>query len=206
MRYGMCATMAHSRLFHFIPPLPLPVSATPFIGRTEELAYIGKRLAQSTCRLLTLVGRGGMGKTRLALAAGQRQQTTFIDGVVFVSLAVTTDTSLIPDTVARSLRLTLSGSSSEQVLTYLRRRSVLLILDNCEQLEGDLVWLSDLLVQALGVKILATSRERLHLAEEWIYAVPALSQSVDLFAATAQRVMRGYVTALKHSPKLVCRV
>jgi len=176
----------------FHPPVTLPRPATPFVGRADELTELGKRLAHPNCRLLTLVGVGGVGKTRLSLAVTQAQQTGFVEGVAFVSLAAITDASLIPDVVARSLRLTLTGQPAEQVLAYLGRRSMLLLLDNCEQVEGDLTWLSDLLADAPGVKMLATSRERLHLAEEWVYAVPGLAQAAILFVETAQRAKQDF--------------
>ncbi len=173
-------------------PVLLPRPATPFVGRADELAQIGERLAHPDCRLLTLVGPGGIGKTRLALAAAQAQQTAFVEEAAFVSLAAITDANLIPDVVARSLRLTLTGPPAEQVLAYLRRRSLLLVLDNCEQVAGDLAWLSDLLAHAPGVKVLATSRERLHLTEEWVYAVPGLTEAAALFIETARRVKQDF--------------
>jgi predicted ATPase/transcriptional regulator with XRE-family HTH domain len=199
------AAAAPSLPFH--APVSLPGVATPFVGREDELQAIGERLTQPNCRLLTLVGPGGVGKTRLALAAARMQQKAFVDGVAFVSLAAMADANLIPDEVARSLRLTLTGSPPEQVLAYLRRRNMLLILDNCEQLEGDLSWLSDLLNHAPGVKLLATSRERLHLSEEWVYTVPGLAQAVDLFAATAQRVKQDFdVLAEKIAVTAICQL
>jgi predicted ATPase/transcriptional regulator with XRE-family HTH domain len=172
----------------WIQHAPLPHSGTPFIGRRDELQAIEERLSNPDCRLLTLVGTGGIGKTRLALAAAQSQQGGFNDGVTFVALASVTDAALIPDAVARALRLTLTGNPAEQVLIYLRRRQLLLILDNCEQLAGDLQWFSDLFAAAPHIKILATSRARLHLAEEWVYPVPALAEADALFVQTAQRV------------------
>lgn len=176
--------------FHSSISLPKPM--TPFVGRTNELAQIGERLAHPNCRILTLIGPGGVGKTRLALAAAQAKQSAFVDGVAYISLTAITDTSLIPETIARGLRLTLSGPPAEQVLAYLRRANLVLILDNCEQLEGDLSWLSELMAHAPRVKLMATSRERLHLIEEWVYSVPELAEAAILFTGTALRVKHDF--------------
>jgi len=179
-------------IVQFNAPQPLPIPATPFVGRATELDAISERLSNRDCRLLTLLGPGGMGKTRLALATAQGQQSNFTDGVAFVPLVSVTDSALIPDVVAPSLRLTVSGQSAEQVLAYLSRRSMLIVLDNCEQLEGDLHWLSRLLEHATGVKLLATSRERLHLKEEWVYIVPGLIESDTLFVNGAKRINQDF--------------
>jgi predicted ATPase/transcriptional regulator with XRE-family HTH domain len=176
----------------FREPFPLPKPVTAFIGRADELQAIGERLTNTTCRLLTLVGPGGAGKSRLALAAAQSQLSTFADGAAFVPLESITDAAAVSEAIARSLRLTLIGPANEQVLAFLQRRNLLLILDNCEQLEGDLGFLSELLNYARGVKILATSRERLRLSEEWVYIVPELAEAAVLFIDTAERVKHDF--------------
>ena len=137
---------ASTSSLHGPPPFPRP--STPFVGRANELAQIGERLAQPNCRMLTLVGPGGIGRTRLAIATAKSHHDAFVDGLAFASLAAIRETALIPDVVARSLRLTLSESPAKQLLAYLHLRSMLLILDNCDQLDGDLTWLSELLAHA----------------------------------------------------------
>ena len=118
---------------HNLPPQP-----TTLVGRTEEIAAIGARLLQPDCRLLTLVGAGGMGKTRLALhAAGQAyQQGLFLNGVALVELAAAaTAVEAIP-AIAAALDVHLSGSNPvlAQLLEFLREKEVLLVLDNFEHL------------------------------------------------------------------------
>jgi predicted ATPase/transcriptional regulator with XRE-family HTH domain len=189
--------------------LDLPATSTPFIGRTAELTQIQDLLAQPACRWLTLVGPGGIGKTRLALEAARALRATFADGVVFVPLAAIGDAALIPATIAHRLRLTLMGPPADQLLAYLRARTMLLVLDNCEHLGDGLTWLSDLLSQATGIKVLATSRERLQLAEEWVFVAPELDedQAVDLFAQTAQRTTSGFDLAGQRTDVLtICKL
>ncbi|MCB0037632.1 MAG: AAA family ATPase, partial [Anaerolineales bacterium] len=168
----------------------LPISATVFIGRQAELADIMTKLRQPSCRLLTLLGPGGMGKTRLALEVARQVQADFADGALFVPLAPLTDPANIAQAIAQTLRTPLASSIPplEQVKRLLSRRELLLILDNFEQLTAGAAQLSELLTAAPNLKLLVTSRERLNLAEEWLFPVPALAEAMALFSQTAVRV------------------
>jgi predicted ATPase len=161
-------------------PLPtggnLPISTTPFIGRSRELALIGEHLEDNACRLLTLVGMGGIGKTRLALEAAQLKQDRFPDGAYFASLVALSSGDLLLSTLANAINLSFySGSPARvQLLSYLRRRHMLLIIDNFEHLMPEVGLLVEILEQAPGVKLLVTSRERLNLRGEWVFEVEGM--------------------------------
>ena len=178
-----------------------------FIGRETELAQIAELFAQPACRLLTLVGPGGIGKTRLAAEAAQDLAHLFEDGAAFVPLVAVTDAALIPLAIAHNLNLTFGDEA--QLYAYLRDQKMLLVLDNCEQLGDGVGWFSELLSHAHGIRLLATSRERLHLAEEWAYTVPELSetQALSLFKQTAQRTSTdANVDAQEDDALEVCRL
>ena len=186
----------------------LPTSATPFIGRQAELIEITAKLHQPECRLLTLLGPGGMGKTRLAIEAARQVQTNFADGVVFVNLTAVSDPALIPDAIAHALNLSLPGPADKHLPRILRQRQMLIVLDNCEQLGDGLEWLSTLLAAAPNITLLATSRERLQLAEEWVFSVAGLDAARELFGQTAVRVkpdfdVQAEETAVRHICQLV---
>ena len=190
---------------HLVTP-SLPTPTTPFIGRQTELAQIVDRLGNG--RLLTLLGPGGMGKTRLAIEAARQVQATFADGVVFVNLTAVSDPALIPDTIAHALNLSLPGAADKHLPRVLRQRQMLIVLDNCEQLGDGLEWLSTLLAAAPNITLLATSRERLQLAEEWVFSVAGLDAARELFGQTAVRVkpdfdVQAEETAVRHICQLV---
>jgi DNA-binding SARP family transcriptional activator len=117
-------------------PHNLPVQLTPFVGRDAELAEIVERLADPACRLLTLVGPGGSGKTRLALEAATRQREQYEHGAFFIPLAPLQAVEAIVPTIAREIGFSMPGGGDplRQLLGYLRQKEMLLILDNLEHL------------------------------------------------------------------------
>jgi predicted ATPase/DNA-binding SARP family transcriptional activator len=170
----------------------LPPVATPFVGRLAALAHIASLLADPTCRLLTLVGPGGSGKTRLALEAAARGADGFLHGVCFVSLAAAGSLDTVPSTIAEALDLPLTGKADprEQLRTYLRDKELLLVLDNLEHLPGAPALVGALLDACPEVRLIVTSRERLNLHGERLVeldglAVPpeAPGQDVEQFEA-----------------------
>ena len=116
------------------PPHNLPAQLTPFVGREREMVEITTRLRDPVCRLLTLVGPGGCGKTRLALEATATQLADFADGVFLVSLAPLRSIDAVVPALAAALGITSTSDPRQQLLGYLREKHLLLILDNFEHL------------------------------------------------------------------------
>ncbi|MCB0046863.1 MAG: tetratricopeptide repeat protein [Caldilineaceae bacterium] len=177
-------------ILHTPPPVPNNLS-TPMgqvIGRETELQALRDRLADDECRLLTLIGAGGMGKTRLArqIAAdyvdpsGSWSESVphpFPDGVYFVALATIESRALLIGAIAAAIDLQFAGSDppQTQLTSALQSQQMLLILDNFEQLAGEAPIVSELLAAAPGLKALITSRERLKLYAEWLFEVAGLA-------------------------------
>jgi len=159
-------------------------AATAFLGRDTELAALRQSLSDAGCRLLTLHGMGGVGKTRLAMALSESEAGLFADGVFVAALDDVTTPALFAQTVARACGLQPAGSAAplDLLIAFFRRRSALLVLDNLEHLlapevEGDLAAQIAGLLAGTGarLKVLTTSREPLHLQEEWVHEVAGLA-------------------------------
>lgn len=154
----------------------LPVPLTSFVGRTRELDEI--RLLLQRARLVTLIGVGGGGKTRLAIQAAHNAGTHFPDGVWFVDLAPLSDPAAVPGACAAvlGLREQVGTAPIEMVRDHTREKELLLVLDNCEHLLAACAFLAQTVLQAAPrVRILATGREPLNLAGEALLNVPPLS-------------------------------
>jgi predicted ATPase len=154
----------------------LPASISSFIGREQELDEIAHLLERN--RLVTLTGTGGIGKTRLAIQAGHQHLHAYADGVWFVPLDSLSDPLLVPQTVASifEIRENPDRHILETLRNVLHRKTLLLILDNCEHLLDACVQLiTALLPHCPNLRVLTTSREVLNLGGEAIYPIPSLS-------------------------------
>jgi predicted ATPase/DNA-binding SARP family transcriptional activator/Flp pilus assembly protein TadD len=188
---------------------PLPTPLTPLISRDDEIAAILKRLRDPRCRLLTLIGAGGMGKTRLAVTCARRllEDAHFRDGVVFVDLAPVSEEEHLIATVASAVNLPIQGNRPwfPQLIDFLAQRELLLVLDNFEQLSAHSNLLLDLLTSSSRLKLLVTSREPLYAHGEWLVELgplvypaededghPAIHSALDLFLSSAERICPGF--------------
>ncbi|RPJ24915.1 MAG: helix-turn-helix domain-containing protein [Chloroflexi bacterium] len=196
-------------------PLPRPKtqflrSPEPLIGREFELAEITRFIKDPKCRLLTLTGAGGIGKTRLALEAVAQLQTDFEYGAIFIHLAPLSGRDQIVTAIADALGFVLYSASdrSVQLIAHLHNKELLLVLDNFEHLLNQKECTSlpgDLLQGAPLVKLLVSSREPLQLQAEWVFEVRGLpvpgidkpnlvetSSAVKLFVQRAQQTRAGF--------------
>ena len=184
-------------------PHNLPHQTTPFIGRQQELSHLAQLIDNPNTRLLTILAPGGMGKTRLALAAAAQQLTHFVDGGFFVPLAPLSSPDDIVTAIAENVRFSFYGSEppKQQLFGYFQERNVLLLLDNFEHLLDGAPLVADLLKAAPNVTVLATSREKLNLSGETVFTLSGMHfptwetpedalqyDAVELFMQSALRV------------------
>jgi predicted ATPase/transcriptional regulator with XRE-family HTH domain len=154
----------------------LPATVTSLIGREREIAEVHNYLSRDGIRLVTLIGPPGIGKTRLSIESARISVQDFPAGVFFIALAPLDDPSLIALTVAQALNFVEMNhqSATEQLADGIRDKQMLLVLDNCEHLIGDVAALVSFLLSTCPLlKILTTSRESLRIPGEWLYTVPA---------------------------------
>ena len=164
----------------------LPTSLTSFVGRERELGDVERLLGRA--RLVTLTGPGGCGKTRLAVEAARRVRAAYADGVWFVDLAAVGESLLVPDAVSEALGIEPGGGNSrgQALVGQLRRRSLLVVLDNCEHLLAACSELAAaLLIGCPQVRLLATGREPLRVPGEYTFRVPSLALPASVHSGRA---------------------
>jgi len=206
----------------------LPRQLTPFIGRNKELVHLKAQLSQPDCRLLSLVGLGGVGKTRLALQLTHQLAAaeTYPDGLYFVPLAAVSGRQFMAAAIAETLRFSFQGHKQPEaeLIDYLRQKKLLLVLDNVEHLPTGAELVVDILQAAPNVKILVISRQRLNVSGEWVVPVTGLAypaksnagpdtlvarySAVRLFVQSAARVQPGFSLTAGNAPAVVriCRL
>jgi DNA-binding SARP family transcriptional activator len=191
------------------PKNNLPYLKTSFIGREQETEQCINLLHNENCRLLTIAGPGGAGKTSLALNLAKKVLGSFVDGVYFIPLDKVQCPDYLIHAIAESLefsfdQITLQQGARKQLINYLSGRSILLILDGYEHLIDSSEFLSELLQQTVDVKLLVTSRQKLNIQGEWVQSISGLpipdhlesagrngSSSLDLFVERAKQTLPG---------------
>jgi predicted ATPase/DNA-binding CsgD family transcriptional regulator len=200
----------------------LPTNATALVGRDREVTDLRQLVLSADGRLVTLTGVGGCGKTRLAVGVAASLVGSFKDGVWLVELAALADPQFVPQAVASVLgaRERSGRSLLDALVAFLARRQVLLVLDNCEHLVKACAELADTLLHGCpGVRLLATSREPLHIAGERAWRVPSLAipdprsivppeeltrfSAVQLFVERAQAVQSNFGVTPRSAPVLL---
>ncbi|HEU5200602.1 MAG TPA: LuxR C-terminal-related transcriptional regulator [Ktedonobacterales bacterium] len=201
-------------------------TTSPFLGRSQEIEELGALLDDPSCRLVTLVGPGGIGKTRLAMEVAAHKRAAFPDGLFFVPLAPLNRADDLLTAIAEATPFRFQQddrSPREQFFAYLREKQaqrLLLVLDNFEHLLDGVDLVSDILAATTSLKILVTSREALNIQEEWVRQIAGLAyphqengraiddySAVQLFVDRARRI-RGDFALAEDSKSVVdiCRL
>lgn len=208
------------------PPLPrfgqVPTFITPFVGRKKEMALLAERLRDPHCRLITIIGMGGTGKSRIAFEVANQYASLFRDGIAFIPLSAVESPDLLPQALADALQIVQTDARAEKttlldrITSFLAEREMLLILDSFEHLTSMRTFILTLLERTRRVKILITSREPLHLYQEWVIPLTGLTyppdasvsdidryDAVRLFVAAARRVRPDFTLSDQVKPWVV---
>ncbi len=200
-----------------------PTQLTPFVGRAHELALLSERMREPACRLLTLVGPGGVGKTRLAIELASQQASYYRDGVFVAALSPLQSPAHLMMALADVLQLAFYGREAPetQLLNYLSDKQMLLVLDNFEHLLEAASFIIEMLLAAPELRIIVTSQARLQLQAEWIFDVGGMhvpsghlngstldSDAVRLFVARASQIRADFALTdqLKAPIVRICRL
>lgn len=204
-------------------PNNLPHESTAFVGRNQELYDLNEVINQADTRLLTIIGQGGMGKTRIALQLAQYNLHHHSDGVYFIQLAPLSNAQTLPNILATILGIQHYGDDTDiqtNICNYLKSKNTLLLFDNFEHLLDARSLLTAILNTCPNVKLLVTSRERLNLQGEYIYALSGMNSpkhetntltdndAILLFLQSTRRIRSDYILSdddLAHIAR-ICRL
>jgi predicted ATPase/DNA-binding SARP family transcriptional activator len=196
----------------------LPARITPLVGRRNELSELTTILRNPEFRLINLIGPGGSGKTHLALEASHAVRYHFADGVYLVSLSALESSQSILPVVAEAFRFSFRdhGEPQQQLKDYFRHKNILLVMDGFEAILPSAAWLSDMLQAAPQLKILVTSRARLNIMDEQLFALSGMDYpiesdlhkassfgAVQLFEKGARRVKPDFSLQQRHLSDIV---
>jgi len=186
--YDLPDSSAH--IPHNLPPQP-----NPFRGRSAEIGQLTAQLRDEHCRLVTIVGLGGTGKTRLAVHIARQELAQFVDGVYWVSLLGISDRDALIAVIAQTIGFQFSSSADAlgQLQAYLAPKTMLIVLDNFEQLSAHADSLDTLLQHAPRLKLVVTSRTALNRKAEWVFTLNHMTDGAEqLFTDTARRIDRHF--------------